>query len=484
MASKQRMRLTNPVIARLRPREREYTVWDTRVAGLGVRVRPSGGACFVFLRKVAGRSTRLSLGPVTANAIDEVRRRCHSLMASADPEVVDETACRVPLFRDFVSGTWKDAHFPRYKPSTRKSAHHSLVSQLLPAFGSTPLRHIDRKQVLRWFDTYSQSAPGGANFAFGVLRQILNFAVACGHITASPVQGIRTNRRATLARFLSRDELGRLHQALEEHSRKGAGPRQQADIIRLLLFTGCRKSEVLKLRWSEVTQDTLVLGDSKTGPRTVPLNAPARRILGRQPRGHSEFVFPSPQNAERPRARDLPLWYSLRRDAGLEDVRLHDLRHTVASHAVMNGVPVPVVSRPCKRANDIAVCTSLGQGYRGGRGENWRRVGPNPGAQVAQVEAVRRASGRSVPQLRFEGAGVRREPADHRPAPRSPQGRNDRALCASHARLHQGSRGADRRQHRGGYLVTLQFRWHKSTACAEAPVCQTPESTTFGTVLQ
>ena len=266
-------------------------------------------------------------------------------MARPKPEAMEETAPRTPLFRDFVSGPWKDAHFPHYKPSTRKGVNCSLANQLLPAFGSTPLRHINRNQVLRWFDAYSQTAPGAANFAFGVLRQILNFAVACGHIGASPAQGIRTNRRTALTRFLSRDELRRLHRALDERSRKSPEASQQADIIRLLLCIGCRKSEVMRLRWSEVNADTLVLGDSKTGPRTVPLNARARRILERQHRVQSEFVFPSPHNAARPRARDLPLWYSLRRDAGIEDVRLHDLRHTVASHAVMNGVPLPVVSR-------------------------------------------------------------------------------------------------------------------------------------------
>ena len=345
MAGKQRMRLTEAVISRLRPREREYTVWDTRVAGLGVRVRPRGGASFVFLRKVQGRSKRLSLGPATANALEDARRRCHALMANTDSAAVHEGANGSPLFRDFVNGPWKEAHFPRYKPSTRRNVNHALAGQLLPALGSTALHRIDRNLVLRWFDAYSQCAPGGANFAFGVLRQILNFAVACGHIRSSPAKGIRTNRRAARTRFLSRDELGRLHQALDDHSRRGPGPGQQADIIRLLLFTGCRKSEVLKLRWSEVTRDTLVLADSKTGPRTVPLNAQARRILARQPRGRGEFVFPSPHNAGRPRTRDLPLWYPLRRDAGLEDVRLHDLRHTVASHAVMSGVPVPVVSR-------------------------------------------------------------------------------------------------------------------------------------------
>ncbi len=65
----------------------------------------------------------------------------------------------------------------------------------------------------------------------------------------------------------------------------------------------------------------------------------------------SPFVFPSPRDPSRPRGVDLPLWYSARREAGIEDVRLHDLRHTHASHAVMNGVPVPVVSRLLGHSN-------------------------------------------------------------------------------------------------------------------------------------
>ena len=89
----------------------------------------------------------------------------------------------------------------------------------------------------------------------------------------------------------------------------------------------------------------LALEDSKTGPRTVPLGSQARRILDRQPRAGSPFVFPSPLNPSRPRGHNLSLWDRIRREAGIGDVRLHDLRHTMASHAVMNGVPVPVVSR-------------------------------------------------------------------------------------------------------------------------------------------
>ena len=177
----------------------------------------------------------------------------------------------------------------------------------------------------------------------------MNFAVARGHVETNPARGVQRNRRTPLNRFLSRDEIARLHRALDGQTRKGG--REQADIIRLLLLTGCRRGEIVQLRWSEVDGDRLVLGDGKTGPRTVPLNTQARRILERQPRDRSSFVFPSPRDPSRPRSRNLALWYRVRWEAGIEDVRLHDLRHTHASHAVMNGVPVPVVSRLLGHSN-------------------------------------------------------------------------------------------------------------------------------------
>ena len=345
MADKVRMRLTDAGIARLRPRVREYSVWDTRVTGLGVRVRPSGGASFVLLRKDGRRSRRISLGPVTARGVDEVRRECHALMAQSDPDRTRETASQIPRFRQFVEESWAPAHFPRYKPSTRKGVNSNLVGQLLPVFGSTPLDRITRNQVMRWFDAYSQTAPGGANHALRLFRQVLNFAIACGHIGVNPAGGVKMNRRTAVTRFLSRDELGRLHHALDRLCQKRLEARQQADIIRLLLLTGCRRSEILTLRWCEVEGATLALSDSKTGPRKVCLSVQARRIIDCQPRRKSEFVFPSPRNVHRPRSHYLLLWDSVRREAALEDVRLHDLRHTFASHAVMNGVPIPVVSR-------------------------------------------------------------------------------------------------------------------------------------------
>ena len=343
MAARERMRLTDAAIARLRPREREYTVWDSRVPGLGVRVRPSGGRSYVLLRDAGGRSGRVSLGPVSVKGIAEARRECLARQATREPDRETTPPRVVPLLREFVEGEWKEAHFERYKPSTKRTASYLLRGPLLPEFGSKRLDRITHAQLRRWFDGFSRTAPGNANHALNLLRQIMNFAVACGHVEKNPAQGIRPNRRPRLTRFLSREEIGRLHRVLDGQT--GKRSRQQADIIRLLLLTGCRKNEVLHLRWSEVRDDALVLADSKTGARKVALNSQARSILERQPRDAGSFVFPSPLNPARPRSRDLSLWYRVRREADIRDVRLHDLRHSFASHAVMNGVPVPVVSR-------------------------------------------------------------------------------------------------------------------------------------------
>ncbi len=220
----------------------------------------------------------------------------------------------------------------------------ALETQLLPTFGHLPLDEIAVEDVHAWFDHYSERAPGGANRTLDVLRQILNHAIACGHEGGNPARGVVRNRTPLRTRFLSRTEIARLLAALNAHRGRGSG-QQQVDIIRLLLLTGCRKGELVGLRWSEVSEGTLRLRDGKTGPRLVYLNDQARRILLRQPRNGGPFVFPSLSDSSRHRSSELSLWRKVRREARIEDVRLHDLRHTFASHAVMQGVPLPVVSR-------------------------------------------------------------------------------------------------------------------------------------------
>ena len=330
-------RLTDAGIARLRPAEREYTVWDTRLPGLGVRVRPSGHRGYVYYGEREGLTKRLTLGPVALKRVEDVRRECLAVRKPGSPRNP------APLFRDYVAGKWRAACYERYKPSTRKTVASSLKAQLLPTFGSLPLDRITRTAVHRWFDDYSQSAPGAANDRLKTLRQILNHAITHGYLETNPARGVKMNPRPKLTRFLSKHEVHRLHRALDGYATGARG--RQADIIRLLLLTGCRKSEIKNLRWTEVDGDVLNLTDSKTGPRQVLLNRQARRIIQCQTRGTSAFVFPSPRDPARPLSGDIALWYSVRRQAGVEDVRLHDLRHTVASQAALQGVPLAVISK-------------------------------------------------------------------------------------------------------------------------------------------
>ncbi len=341
MAVKRR-RLTDANVARLKPAAREYTIWDTRPAGLGVRVRPSGHRSFVYCRKGEDGVRRITLGPAALMGVEEARAECLEIETAPPAGRPERDA--VPTFAEFVAGP-AQACFVRCKPSTQETVRLALSARLLPAFGSLPLDRITRACVTRWFDEYSRTAPGGANRKLDLLGRILNHAVACGHLQTNPARGIKRNPRPKLTRFLSREEVHRLHRELDRHAGDRASRVRQADIIRLLLLTGCRKSEIRTLRWRDIDGQVLNLTDAKTGPRQVILSAPARAIVERQPRSESAYVFPSPSNPDRPLSRNLSLWLSVRKEAGIEDVRLHDLRHTFASHAVLQGVPLPVVSR-------------------------------------------------------------------------------------------------------------------------------------------
>ena len=343
-----RVRLTDPGIMRLKPGGSDYTVWDTVTPGLGVRVRTSGFRGYVFHQRGQGNARRVSLGPVMLKSVGDARRECLSIQLDESPIGAGNGAMSgssVPLFRDYVAGPWMDGHGHRWKPSTRRTVESLLRSRLLPVFGDLPLDRIAPADVDAWFERCTVVAPGNANRALALLRRIMEFAVTGGLIATNPARRTRMNPRPRLTRFLSAEEIVRLHDALDQCVDERHAWQRQADIVRLLLFTGCRKSEIKNLQWSEVDGDTLRLSDSKTGPRTVHLSVDARAVIDRQGGGNGAFVFPSPVNPGRPYGENLVLWYKVRERAGLSDVRLHDLRHTHASQAVMKGIPLPVVAR-------------------------------------------------------------------------------------------------------------------------------------------
>ncbi len=339
-----KVRLTDAAVERLRPREVEYTIWDTRIAGFGVRVRPSGHRSYVWQGFRNGHPARITIGPVALKAIEEARRDCLALMVE-ERSGDGKADAVVPLFSAFTEGPWKEAFLDHCKPRRRTHLARELERKFLPSFGSLRLDCISSRHVEAWFHAYSQVAPGGANQALGTLRNIMKFAVASGHISSDPTRGIKRNKRPSLTRFMSRQEIARLYKTLDRMVAERPSCQPQADMIRLLLLTGCRRNEIVRLQRCEVRGATLRLSDAKTGPREVWLSAAAQEIVERQPKVSSDWVFPSPLNPARPCGREIGLWYRVRKEAGLEDVRLHDLRHTFASHAVMSGVPLPVVAK-------------------------------------------------------------------------------------------------------------------------------------------
>ena len=159
---------------------------------------------------------------------------------------------------------------------------------------------------------------------------------------SNPCRDIRRNRRKGRERFLSDDEIRRLSARMTAHT--GRCP-QQVAVIRLLLLTGCRKSEILTLRRSDYREGRLFLRDSKVGPRTVWLSGPARTILDSLD-GTGAWMFPSP-GKRGPRSENWlnRFWRTVRDEADLRDARLHDLRHTHASLALRCGETVLAIGR-------------------------------------------------------------------------------------------------------------------------------------------
>ena len=347
-----RVRLTDAGVGRLKPHTTEYAVWDSDVPGLGVRVRPSGHRSFVWHGRVQGEPVRATVGTAALMTVEDARKRALALSVGTAPRS-SEGRSGAPLFRDFVLAEWFPAYRGRCAPSSCQFANRVLERQLIPAFGRLPLDAIRRVDVEGWFDAYSRTAPGGANKALEILGQIMNAALAGGHVETAPVKGIAKNPRPKLTRFLSAGEIERLLRVLDRLVDKRPSRRQQADVIRLLLLTGCRKGEILKLQWSEVDGERLNLAESKTGPRRVWLSKAAQAILARQPRAAGAYVFPSPRHPDKPLSDTLQLWRRARKEAGLDDVRLHDLRHTVASQAVARGVSLSTVARMLGHADPV-----------------------------------------------------------------------------------------------------------------------------------
>ena len=257
-----------------------------------------------------------------------------SLGGGAAPEPVLFEAVAAEAFRRYRR---------MWKPATLRVNRAYLRNQILPGFGGRPVADITRSEVLRWFGRL-HATPAAANRSLPVLSVIMRQAEVYGYRPegSNPCTRIRRYREPRRERFLTRAELGQLGRVLADAE---AGTPLQAALVRLIALTGCRQSEIRTLRWLEYREGHLFLRDGKAGPRTVWLSSAARGVLDGMSRT-ARFVFPAAGRGGPMSTETLyGSWRRIRAEAGLDGLRLHDLRHTYASFALRRGESVVAIGR-------------------------------------------------------------------------------------------------------------------------------------------
>ena len=236
----------------------------------------------------------------------------------------------------------------RCKPSTVLTTEVIVDKHIVPALGKRPITAVSRQNVVELHHRLAH-IPTQANRVIGTLSQIFNKAQEWGVVAegTNPCRYIGRYREHKRERFLTDSELGRLGRVLDEASESGGAMPEAILAIRLLILTGCRKSEILTLRWKDVDLEggAFRLRDAKTGPRVVPLSPAVIELLGElRLSSTSEWVIPGRKPGTHLQ-RLGSAWRLLRKRAGLEDVRLHDLRHSFASSALALGESLPMIGK-------------------------------------------------------------------------------------------------------------------------------------------
>ena len=331
---KKTLRITPLVIAAAKPHAKEYNIFDSEQPKLALRVQPGGTRTWVCWKREAGKTRRITLGNTEILSSEAARRACLEVLSGKEPTRPKKTLRFSELWSAF-----RAAKEGVYQPTTLHILEIYMNVQLLPRFGDLDLLEINSPLLAEWFYTYSITSPGGANQALGHFCTLFNWAKRLGHIPhdlPNPAAAIRRNRSKRPGRMLNSEQLTHLARVLES---AGSRYRDAAEAVRLILLTGCRSGEILRLRWCEVKHCKLTLSHTKTGPRDVMLNTLAIKLLNaRRKRKSSPYVFPSQSNPTIPRSSITASWKRFKRLAGLPpSLRLHDLRHTYASHALLSG---------------------------------------------------------------------------------------------------------------------------------------------------
>jgi integrase len=357
--------VTKRAVDALVPARSNTFLWDRELPRFGVKITPTGAKVYIVQYRTGRRLRRYTIGrhgaPWTPDLARKEALRLLALVASGiDPAAAKLAGRTAPIIRELAERV-RTEHLVKRKAATRSEYDRLLRLHILPALGSLAVADVARADVAKLHHQL-RATPMQANRAMAVLSKMMNLAERWGLRPdgTNPCRHVERNRERRRERFLSTAEIGRLGRVLDQAARGpltlSARKEKAAAVtvtlspyalaaIALLLLTGARRGEILGLTWAQVELERglLRLPESKTGPRVIHLNAAALAILERLPRvaGNPHVVVGDRRGAHLVNL-NKP-WRALRQVAQLEDVRLHDLRHTHASVGAAAGLGLPMI---------------------------------------------------------------------------------------------------------------------------------------------
>ena len=349
-------------------------VWDDKLKGFGVIVYPTGLKTYVAQYRKDGRSHRVVIGKHGRLTPDEARKEAKALLGDvekgANPAFERRTKREAPTLDKVAEGFLAYA-FAKKKTGTARGYDNALRLHILPQLGTKRLTMITHADVESLHASMSERRPQ-ANRTLAVLSAVWSWAARHRHVDAAsnPTKGVEKYRESARERYLTKDELLRLSDALTaaettglpysvdklnpkaKHAPKPENRRRKFDrhsmaAIRLLTLTGARLREILDAQWEHVDLERgmIFLPDSKTGRKPIYLSAAAAAILSALPRiDGNPYVIPGEKTGQ-PRADLKRPWDAICEVAGLDGVRLHDLRHSFASVGAGASLGLPIIGK-------------------------------------------------------------------------------------------------------------------------------------------